>query len=184
MKDLGTVTLETERLLLRRIAIEDTDAMYENWASDPLVAKGAGWPVHQKREETARIVSGWVKEYEAPHCYHWVVIEKQSGKPFGTISGKCASERNETCEVGYCYGRTWWGKGYATEALKEVLRFLLGDVGLFLIEAKHRRGNPASGRVMEKADMRFEAALKNRVYDAETGVRDDYLIYSIERKNE
>lgn len=181
MKDLGTVTLETERLLLRRITMDDVDAMYETWACDPLVAKGAGWPVHQNREETARIISQWMENYDEPHNYHWVVIEKQSGKPFGTISGMSVSEKNETCEVGYCFGRAWWNKGYATEALKAVLRFLLEDVGIFLVEAKHRRENPASGRVMEKAGMRLEAALKNRRYDAETGVREDLLVYSIQQ---
>jgi ribosomal-protein-alanine N-acetyltransferase len=91
------------------------------------------------------------------------------------------SEKNETCEVGYCFGQAWWNKGYATEALKKVLSFLLNDVGLFLVEAKHQRLNPASGRVMKKAGMLFEAVLKNRRYDHDTGMREDLLVYTMER---
>ena len=181
MFDLGTVRLDTKRLTLRRITMDDVDAMYKNWASDPLVAKGAGWPKHENRLETEGIVSQWVENYLHAHTYHWVVVEKQSGEPFGTISAISVSEKNETCEVGYCFGQAWWDKGYATEALKEVLSFLLKDVGLFLVEAKHRRLNPASGRVMEKAGMLFEAVLKNRRYDQETGMREDLLVYTMER---
>ena len=39
MKHKGTVTLETERLVLRRLTIEDAEIMYRNWASDDEVTK-------------------------------------------------------------------------------------------------------------------------------------------------
>jgi hypothetical protein len=47
--------------------MNDVDAMYENWASDPLVAKGAGWPKHENRLETEGIVSRWVENYLHAH---------------------------------------------------------------------------------------------------------------------
>jgi len=39
MNHKGTVTLETERLILRRCTLDDAEAMFQNWASDDEVTK-------------------------------------------------------------------------------------------------------------------------------------------------
>lgn len=39
MTHKGTVMLETERLILRRFTIDDTEPVFRNWASDPEVTK-------------------------------------------------------------------------------------------------------------------------------------------------
>ena len=54
-------------------------------------------------------------------------------------------------EAGYCYGRAFWGKGYATEALCAVRDFWFQQVGGQWMACCHAAENPASGRVMEKA---------------------------------
>ena len=43
MKHLGTVKLETKRLVLRRFALDDGQAMHDNWASDPEVTRYLTW---------------------------------------------------------------------------------------------------------------------------------------------
>ena len=52
MNDLGTITLETERLILRKFKIEDAEAMYNNWATDPECNKYLSWDLHKNIEET------------------------------------------------------------------------------------------------------------------------------------
>ena len=52
-------------------------------------------------------------------------------------------------EVGYCFGSKYWGHGYATEALRAVIEYLLNEAGMYLVEARYISGNPASGRVMQ-----------------------------------
>lgn len=39
MKHLGTKTIETRRLVLRKFTLSDAEPMYRNWASDPEVTK-------------------------------------------------------------------------------------------------------------------------------------------------
>ena len=39
MKHCGTQELETERLVLRRLSIDDSEMMYNNWANDRQVGK-------------------------------------------------------------------------------------------------------------------------------------------------
>lgn len=80
-----------------------------------------------------------------------------------------------TAEVGYCYGSKHWGKGYASEALRKVIEYLHGE-GFPVVTAEHFVSNKASGRVMEKAGMVYEATLKSRVIN-KIGEREDVLVY-------
>ena len=50
MEHKGTVTLETPRLILRRLTLADAEPMYRNWASDPGVTKFLTWPTHSSVE--------------------------------------------------------------------------------------------------------------------------------------
>ena len=59
MKHLGTQRLETERLVLRRFTMEDAQAMFENWASDPEVTKFLSWPTHQTIADSRSVLSEW-----------------------------------------------------------------------------------------------------------------------------
>lgn len=43
MKHCGTQELETERLVLRRLSIDDSEMMYNNWASDRQVTQYLRW---------------------------------------------------------------------------------------------------------------------------------------------
>lgn len=81
--------------------------------------------------------------------------------------------------MGYCNGSKFWGNGYATEALRMVIEYLLTECDFYLIEARHISGNPASGRVMEKAGMHKDAVLRERSVNKYTGERNDSIIYSI-----
>lgn len=64
----------------------------------------------------------------------------------------------KNAEVGYCYGSKFWGKGYATEALKAVINFLHNQ-DIVVVYAQHFVSNPTSGKVMQKAGMEYEARL-------------------------
>ena len=81
-----------------------------------------------------------------------------------------------TCEVGYCYGSKYWGQGYATEALQAVIDYLHKE-GFPVVYAQHFISNKASGKVMEKAKMKYEATLKSRVVNKK-GKREDVKVYS------
>ena len=86
MKHLGTRTLETERLLLRRFTLEDAQAMYDNWASDEEVTKYLMWPAHESVETSRAVLAEWVADYEKPNCYQWAIVPKTFGQPIGSIA--------------------------------------------------------------------------------------------------
>jgi [ribosomal protein S5]-alanine N-acetyltransferase len=63
-------TLETERLVLRKITEADVDEVFE-YASDPLVAENTSWSAHQSREESAAQVARWLERYRNGQVGPW-----------------------------------------------------------------------------------------------------------------
>lgn len=161
MKHLGTVTLETQRLILRRFVPEDAEAMYRNWASDPEVTKFLTWPAHSSPEVSRMILADWCAGYERPDAYQWAIAWKdRPDDPFGSIAVVALMDAAEAVEIGYCIGREHWGKGVMPEALNAVIDFFFQQVGALRVQACHDPNNPASGRVMEKCGMRYEGTLR------------------------
>lgn len=182
MKDFGTRTIETERLILRRFTPADAEGMYLSWASDENVTKYVSWNAHKNPAETLALIQHWIREYDN-NSYNWVVELKETHELIGNISAISVRRRHNNCEIGYCYGSKYWNQGYATEALTAVIDYLFNTCEMHIIEAKHHSTNPASGRVMEKAGMIQEAVLKERRYHAETDSYCDRVCYYIKNSN-
>lgn len=156
MNHLGTKRLETDRLVLRRFVPGDAADMYRNWASDPEVTKFLTWPTHSSVEVSQFIVQDWIGRYDSDTFYNWAIELKETQEVIGNISVVKLNEETEAADIGYCIGRNWWGKGITPEALGEVMAFLFDEVELNRVAACHDSNNPKSGRVMEKAGMKYE----------------------------
>ena len=161
MKHLGTGTLETERLILRRFTLEDAQPMYNNWASDPEVTKYLMWPTHTGVDVTRAILEDWIPHYEEDNYYHWAIVLKELGEPVGSMAVVRQDDLAQTAHIGYCIGRRWWHKGITSEALKAVMDYLFDEVGINRIESRHDPRNPNSGKVMQKCGMKYEGTLRS-----------------------
>ena len=157
----GTKTIETDRLILRPFAMDDAPAMYRNWASDDAVTKHLTWPTHPSVEVTKMVLADWTASYIRDDYYQWAIVLKENGpEPIGSISAVHIHEKIDGAVMGYCMGRSHWGKGIMTEALTALIDFFFTEVGVNRIEADHDPNNPASGRVMEKSGMRHEGIMR------------------------
>ena len=157
----GTVTIETDRLILRRFAMEDAESMYRNWASDDEVTKHLTWPTHSSVEISKMVLTDWTCHYPEPDFYNWAIVLKEYGpEPIGNISVVGINKEVDAATMGYCMSRAHWGKGVMTEALTAVIEFFFDEVGFNRIYADHAVDNPASGRVMEKSGMLHEGILR------------------------
>lgn len=160
MNHLGTRELATERLTLRRFEIEDAENMFYNWANDPEVTKYLTWPAHENVEVTESIVKDWVSKYDDKEFYQWAIELNDLEQPIGAISAVKIDNKIESVEIGYCIGQKFWHKGYATEALTEIIRFFIAEVGAGRVCARHDSNNPNSGKVMAAAGMEYEGTLR------------------------
>lgn len=167
----GTQSIETVRLLLRRFRIEDAEDMFHNWANDPEVCRFLLWGPHMNIEASRRRIKQWIDQYEFGTSYVWAITLKDKDVTIGSISVEISSDIDMSCEVGYCIGKAYWGRGIMTEALRAVLHYLFYEVGYRRIFAKHDTLNVASGKVMQKAGMHF---IK---YEYHVGLRRDGSFY-------
>ena len=160
MQHLGTQTIETERLILRRFTMDDVQNMFDNWASDDDVTRYVTWPTHTDTSVTEMIVGHWVESYQKDDFYNWAIELKSIGQVVGNIAVVRIRELAQSAEIGYCLGKAWWHQGIMSEALKAVMDYLFDRVGMNRVEARHAVENPHSGGVMEKCGMTYEGTLR------------------------
>ena len=160
MKQLGTVTLETERLILRRARLSDTECMFKNWANDDRVTKYMTWQTYQNVDEAKGYISFLEEDYKKSDSYYWFIELKEIGEPIGAISVVKSMLEIECVHIGYCLGYNWWHKGIMTEAFTAVIKFFMEEVGVNRIEARHDTENINSGKVMQKCGLKYEGTLR------------------------
>ena len=171
-------TLETKRLILRRIVMSDAKDIFA-YSSDEEVARHVLWSAQKSISEAKDYCKFMQRRYRSDEPSSWGIIEKATGRLVGTIGFMSYSEDNATVEVGYSLARWLWNGGYMTEALSCVIDYAFDSMDLNRIEAQHELTNPASGRVMEKCGMRKEGVLRQRLYNK--GKYVDVALYAILR---
>ncbi len=161
MKHIGTQTIETPRLLLRRFAVDDADAVFKNWANDPAVTEFLCWPTHTSVEASKKVVEElWVSNYHMDNFYQWAIVLKELGEPIGSIGSVAHKDETQMVHIGYCIGKKWWHKGIMSEALAALIEYFFEKVGVNRIESRHDPNNPNSGEVMKKCGLIYEGTLR------------------------
>ena len=90
--------------------------------------------------------------YEAGDHVTFAVVLREGSELVGSI-GMNLNARDNNGELGYWIGVPYWGRGYCTEAAREMVRYGFEILGLHRIHSNHFGSNPASGRVMQKLGM-------------------------------
>ncbi|MCD8090255.1 MAG: GNAT family N-acetyltransferase [Clostridiales bacterium] len=162
MKDLGMKKLETDRLILRKITLDDGPQMFENWASDVKTTSYLSWPTHKTLKDTRAVIHKWIEAYSKPLGYNWGIQLKSTGELIGNIEVTSKNVGQQLCQIAFCIGSKWWNNGYATEACKAVLDFLLNGVGFYVVESQYLAENPAAGKVLMKSGMVKDGVMRKR----------------------
>jgi RimJ/RimL family protein N-acetyltransferase len=141
---------ETERLILRRLSIEDVPALTEI-LSDPEVMKRSVNGVCDEAA-TRKFVEWCLSCYESHGVGPWALIDKKAYELIGFCSASPEMVADiEEINLGYRLAKRYWNKGLASEAARAVLNYVFGEK-LFnsvvvIIEPEH----VASLKVAEKA---------------------------------
>jgi RimJ/RimL family protein N-acetyltransferase len=77
--------------------------------------------------------------------------------------GLVVNHEHHHAEVGYWIGVPFWGNGYCTEAVRELLRYGFDRFKLNRIHSNHFSTNPASGRVLRKLGMKHEGTMRKHI---------------------
>ncbi len=122
-------------------------------AAHPEIAATTLVPHPYPADGAARFVEDVVLPGRAAGTQYAFVIEEE-GDVVGHISLLHVDRERGEAEVGYWVGRPFWGRGYATAALRLALAFAFEDLGLGTVYAHVLAHNPGSARVLEKGGFR------------------------------
>ncbi|MEF2966178.1 GNAT family N-acetyltransferase [Paenibacillus sp. M1] len=152
--------LESERLRLRRMDRGDARELHRYW-SDPEVTKYMNIPPFSSVEDTCEMIDLLNGLAESEDALRWGIELKESGR----LIGSCGFNVWELAgayrgEIGYDLGRKYWGRGYMSEALRMVLAFGYGTMGLNRIEALVDPRNAASRSLLRSFGFREEGLLR------------------------
>lgn len=164
LEHIGTNTIETERLILRRFRRDDRDAVFKNWAADERVQLMYSEPVYTSVEAVDGLLDKYIGAYEQPDCYRWAITEKGTDECIGQIAYFLVDSKNRFAEIEYCIGAAFQRRGYATEAAKAVIKYGFESIGLHKVQICTKTINKPSRRVIEKCGLTYEGTLRDYFY--------------------
>ncbi len=177
MNHIGTKEIKTDRLLLRRFRLDDVDAVYQNYGSDPEVNRFISFAPCKTRESTAAFIQMHVEKYDTDlDFYGWAVT--LDGEVIGSVGLFNVDPAAESCEIGASLGSKWWGQGIITEAVSALINFAFDVIGMHRVYASHHKENLASGRVMMKNGMKREGTMREAQKNQD-GSFSDLVLYAI-----
>jgi len=147
--------LETERVALRRFTEADVDLLFELDGDPDVMRFLSGGKPTPRDVIQHEILPRFLHSYERGEGFgYWAAMEKTSGDFLGWFSFRppAAAVPNEV-ELGYRLRKAAWGRGYATEVSRALIRKGFTELGLRRVIATTYQDNLASRRVMEKAGM-------------------------------
>ena len=147
MKAIGTMNLNTPRLILRKIKKEDAESLFSVGI------------LGENLEDATNIINNMIQYNDDPMTFHWAL--EYEGLAIGRIKGWEVDPHNNFVQLGYDIGAPYRGKGLMTEAVKAVNEYLLKECDFNRVYCMVRESNPASNRVCEKAGMKYEGFLRN-----------------------
>lgn len=149
--------LQTRRLVLREFLAADERDIHE-YASDLEVVRYVPWGPNTP-EDTRRVLNERLKEQKQwPRDDVTLAIElKGERKVIGSIRLGIRDPSNRTADFGYVLNRSYWHRGYTTEASQAIVRCAFLQLNLHRLFATCDTRNGTSMRVMERLGMRREA---------------------------
>ena len=151
----GTIKLTTDRLVLRRHIPEDADFLYRHFGTDPRMYAYSGWNPYAAPEMARETVQHFIDSYDDEDFYGWAVT--LDGQMIGTVGAYDYDAGAGSIEVGISIAPEYWGKGYASETLQRVLRYLTEDRHITQVKAWCASDNLGSKKTMEKCGMQLES---------------------------
>ena len=169
--------LATERLRLRELADDDAPALLAMF-SDPEVMRYWGRPPFSDIADARELLDRIRRGYREGRGIEWAVTLAGDDRLIGKVCHHRILAEHHRAEMGYGLARAAWRNGYAVEALRAIVDFGFGQMGLHSIEAQLDPDNLASRRTLERLGFVEEGHLREnfRYPDGRFG---DTAIYSL-----
>ena len=172
--------LETERLILRRYTLGDTEPLAKLLADADIAMNLFNIPV----KVTLHYAGEWIQRANRNAAsglqYKWAVVRRDDELLIGEV-GIHFDAYNRRGSLGYWIGRAYRGQGYVTEAVQRLIRYGFEDYKLERVYAECFSVNVESARVMQRVGMKHEGTLRQHYYHALRDAMMDIEFYGILR---
>ena len=158
--------LETKRLKLIELTHQHMNAVYEILSLDE-VTRFYGTSSFTLQAEATRLIDIYYKNYIDKRGIRWGIKLKENQRIIGTVGLNMLNLKNKRAEIGYELHPYFWRKGFATEALSEVLKFSFKQLGLYRVGAVVYPENEASLALLDKLGFTNEGLLRGYMYQDE-----------------
>lgn len=173
-----TTRLTTRRLLLRPFTMRDAPAVQELCADEEVARYLLRVPHPYPDGAAEQWIQFHPQFWETGMEFPFAITLAANGALVGAI-GLVPNVEHSRGELGYWIGRPFWGKGYATEAVRAVTDWAFDTLDCERVHAHHDVANAASGRVLEKAGLTREGTLRGHF--ERDGVRVDAHVWGVLR---
>lgn len=174
------VFLETERLVLRRFTAADLDNLFRlHNDSEVMRFINGGKPTSQAEIQGEALPK--LMTYDPRGLGFWAAIAKRSGEFLGWFEFRPRDGAPGEVELGYRLSREHWGKGYATEGARALIRKGFTELGVQRVVATTMTVNTGSRHVMEKAGLTFVRTFHLDWPDPIAGAEQGDVEYALEK---
>jgi len=149
-----TPKLETDRLILREIHSDDTEAIFSCWMQDENVSKYMWWKASDDINEAKGFVKFELGNLENDKWNRWIIVLKSTNEIIGTCLIFFNDEEGHW-DISYNLGKKFWSNGYATEAMSAVMKYAVKVMKIKEISTTYAIENSASGYVLQKLGFEF-----------------------------
>ena len=181
MGDATFTALSTGRLVLRRFRPGDLDALVA-YRSDPATARYQSWEAPYRPSQARQ----FLQELEAIHpdtpgeWFQFAVALRRTDQLIGDCGAHVEAEDPRQAEIGFTLAPQYQGYGYATEAVRRLLHYLLIERGKHRVRASCDDRNTGSAAVLERVGMRREGHLVESTWSKGEWTND--LLYGVLRR--
>ncbi|WP_018917365.1 GNAT family N-acetyltransferase [Vreelandella zhanjiangensis] len=160
-KDLFLPVIETERLTLKPLVLNDSQSLLEIF-SDPEVMRYWNTPSWSTLQDALDFIDESAALMHRQEALVLGIYLKSTGE----LAGKCMlfsyDRESKRAEIGFGLGRVYWGKGYISEAGEALIQYGFTSLGLRRIEAEIDPNNHSSAKALEKLGFLREGLLRER----------------------
>ncbi len=173
---LSSLPLESERLILRYIHMDDAYDMYE-YAAREEVCEYLLWSPHLNLSATEGYIEFLQKRYKKGLYADWAVVLKDSGKMIGTCGYANINGKEKSCEIGYVLSPTYQKMGYMTEAVNAVLKLSIDVLELKKATLRIISENVASVNLAKRLGFKHSKSVTIEIKDIDREVEYYELSY-------
>ncbi len=172
-----TDNIETERLLLKPVSVDDTVFIYELYNSPRFIEFIGDRNIRNKDDARNYIINRFIPQIEKSGYGNYVIVRKDDGQKIGSV-GIFERDGLDVNDIGFSFLPEFEGKGFGFEAASALMEIAFKEFGLKKLSAITTDANISSRKLIEKLGLSFQKKIQL------PNVDEELRYYEIELKKE